>query len=270
MDEEKKIIGLVGSPNKDGRTNEHVVAALEGCKRNGANTELIQLSEHVVDPCKDCLPWICKEELKCTYPDEAFEFLSGRIVNCAGLVFGTPVYWWDTSAMVKCLILKMFRVFASTSPTNGIPAFGIGIAGGTGNGLVSGLRPVYHFFQMLQMRPLDPVPVTRFNYKACIKRSGELGEELAKAIRHRQRFNGREETLGLYDTLPFINMSRLEERRLLASLVTRALPEEERDDSPEDLMDADILAAEGRTTQSAAKITQAFNRALKRYDELNP
>ena len=27
---------------------------------------------------------------------------------------------------------------------------------GTGNGLVSGLRPVYHFFQMMQMRAIEP------------------------------------------------------------------------------------------------------------------
>ncbi len=269
MSNGNKIIGIVGSPNKDGRTNEHVAAALEGCSRKGAAVELIQLSDHVVKPCKDCLPWICKEELRCTFEDEAFEFLTEKILNCAGMVFGTPVYWWDTSAMVKYLILKMFRVFAASSPTNGIPAFGIGIAGGTGNGLASGLRPLYHFFQMLQMRPLEPVAVTRFNYAACLDRSGELGEELAEASKQRQRFNGREEALGLYDALPYINASRFEERRLLANLVTLGLPEEERTAPASGLSAADVLAAEGRGKEAAAEITKAYKLAIERYEALD-
>ncbi len=81
--------------------------------------------------------------------------------------------------MVKYLILKMFRVYARSAPLNGLPAVGIGIAGGTGNGLVSGLRPVYHFFQVLQMRALEPLPVTRFNWNATCARARELGAALA-------------------------------------------------------------------------------------------
>ena len=144
MSESKKIIGLVGSPNTDGRTFQLVDAALDGCRKGGADTELIQLTDYVVDPCKDCLPWVCLDTLKCTYKDDAFVYLSEKILNCGGLVLGTPVYWWDTSAMVKYLILKMFRVYARSAPTNGMPALGVSIAGGTGNGLVSGIRPVYH------------------------------------------------------------------------------------------------------------------------------
>jgi len=263
------IIGLVGSPNKDGRTNEQVLAALEGCRRKGADTELIQLSDYVVDACKDCLPWVCKDELKCTYKDEAFEFLTDKLLNCSGVVFGTPVYWWDLSGMVKYLILKMFRVFARTSPLNGIPAFGIGVAGGTGNGLVSGLKPLYHFFQMMQMYPLEPVPVTRFNIDACRKRCGELGEELAVAGMNRTRFEARERALTLYDELPYINLNRNGERRLLAALVILALPMEERTVPAAILAEADLLSAEGRILESAAKVTEAYDLAFKRYEELN-
>ncbi len=269
MSNGKSIIGIVGSPNKDGRTNEHVVAALEGCKRKGAQTELIQLSDHVVEPCHDCLPWVCKDELHCTYEDPAFEFLTEKLLSCSGLVFGTPIYWWDLSAMVKYLILKMFRVFAMTSPANGIPALGIGIAGGTGNGLATGLKPLYHFFQMMQMRPLEPVPVTRFNYDACLERSGKLGEELVVASENRVRFKGREESLDLYDRLPYINMSRAEERRLLANLITLALPEEERKPAATGLAEADVLAAEGQSLRSAKKISEVYNHGLKRHSELN-
>ena len=146
MDSGAVVLGLVGSPNRDGRTNRIVSAVLDGAARKGAPTEIVYLADHVVAACKDCLPWVCKENKKCTYDDEAFEILSQKILNCGALVLGTPVYWWDASGMVKYLILKMFRVFAPSAPLQGVTALGIAVAGGTGNGLVSGLRPVYLIF----------------------------------------------------------------------------------------------------------------------------
>ena len=267
MTEEKPIIGIVGSPNKDGLTYQLVNAALNGCRQAGADIELIQMSDHVVSACEDCLPWICKDELKCTYEDEAFEFLTEKILNCNGVVFGTPVYWWDTSAMVKYFILKMFRVFAWTSPLNGIPALGVAIAGGTGNGLISGIRPVYHFFQMMQMRPLEPVPATRFNFDQCIDRSTELGGELVELSKIRAPFKKREQGLELYDQLPYLGMNRAEERRLLAELVTLALPEEERASAATRLAQADILASAHRSLDSTLEISRVYAEGVKKLME---
>ena len=87
------------------------------------------MADHVVGACRDCLPWVCRTNLRCTYEDPAFDYLREKILNCDGLVLGTPVYWWDTSAMVRYLFLKMFRVYASSAPTRGLPALGITVAG---------------------------------------------------------------------------------------------------------------------------------------------
>ena len=45
------IIGIVGSPNHDGRTNELVSAALIGAESTGGGVEKIQLADHVADAC---------------------------------------------------------------------------------------------------------------------------------------------------------------------------------------------------------------------------
>jgi multimeric flavodoxin WrbA len=42
------VLGLVGSPNSEGRTNQLVKSALDGAGKAGAATELIQMSDHVV------------------------------------------------------------------------------------------------------------------------------------------------------------------------------------------------------------------------------
>jgi multimeric flavodoxin WrbA len=266
MGDDKIVLGIVGSPNPEGRTNQLVTSALKGAADAGATTELIQLSDNVVEACKDCLPWVCLDNLKCTYEDEAFEYLSQKLLDCGALVLGTPVYWWDTSGLVKYLILKMFRIYARSAPLQGLPALGLAIAGGTGNGLVSGLRPVYHFFQMMQMRALEPVPATRFNFNQALNRAAELGGEIAKMATSRAPFSGLEERLVWYDNLPYLRLSRAEERRLLADLVAMEVPEEMGTDILSGLARFDSLAAAGQSVDSLLEITRVYDAGVKAFE----
>jgi len=266
MDAGAVVLGLVGSPNRDGRTNKIVSAVLQGAARKGAPTEIVYLADHVVGACKDCLPWVCKENKKCTYDDEAFEILSQKILNCGALVLGTPVYWWDASGMVKYLILKMFRVFAPSAPLQGVTALGIAVAGGTGNGLVSGLRPVYHFFQVMQMRALEPLPVTRFNFDAAIERAQELGEEIA-VRRDRAPFKGLEERLLWYDALPYLGLNRFGERRLLADLTVTALPPNADPSIARGLARADALVAAGKQVDALIEIGWVYEAGVKAFEQ---
>jgi multimeric flavodoxin WrbA len=266
MRETGNVIGLVGSPNREGRTNQLIDAALAGASQAGAPTELIQMSDHVVAACKDCLPWVCKENLKCTYEDEGFEFLSQKILNCGALILGTPVYWWDTSGLVKYLILKMFRIYAMSAPLHGLPALGIAIAGGTGNGLVSGLRPVYHFFQVMQMRALEPLPATRFNFKAALKRAKELGADIAEMASARMPFNGLEDRLLWYDALPYLSLSRAAERHLLADHAVQGLPSNLGATFAYRLARADELVAAGKPLDALQEITRIYDDGAKAFE----
>ena len=266
MGEKGIVLGIVGSPNRESRTNQLVKAALEGAAHAGAPTELVQMADHVVAACKDCQPWVCLTNQKCTYEDEAFEYLSQKVLSCGALVLGAPVYWWDTSGMIKYFILKMFRVYARSAPLQGLPAIGIGIAGGTGNGLISGLRPVYHFFQMMQMRGLEPLPTTRFNFDAAVQRAGELGSQIAGMANQRTPFAGLEERLLWYDALPYLGLSRAGERRLLAGLITEALPINADATISRGLARADALAAAGRELEALTEITRVYEAGVKAFD----
>jgi multimeric flavodoxin WrbA len=72
------------------------MAALQGAAQAGAPTELIHMADHVVSACKDCIPWVCASERKCTYEDAAFEFLNRKLLSYGALVLGTPIYWWES------------------------------------------------------------------------------------------------------------------------------------------------------------------------------
>jgi hypothetical protein len=160
----------------------------------------------------------------------------------------------------------MFRVYARSAPLAGLPALGIGVAGGTGNGLVSGLRPLYHFFQVMQMRALEPLPVTRFNCEAALARARTLGERLAVMAGERRAFAGVEERLLWYDGLPYLGMSRAAERRLLAGLAAAALPASADPGIARYLLDADALAARGEAAHAMEAITSAYSAALKAFE----
>ena len=260
------VLGLVGGPNREGRTFRMVSAALEGAAKAGAEVELVQLADHVVTACKDCEPWTCMDELKCAYSDPGFEYLAGKLLSCGALVLGTPIYWWDTSAMLRLLILKMFRVFARSGPLSGLPAVGIGVAGGTGNGLVSGLRPVYHFFQVLQMRALDPVPVTRFNWDWAISQAEERGTVLASMAGKRHSFTCLEERLLWYDGLPYLSLSRGAERRLLAALTTAAASNLSPAGIARLLAQAEERAAAGEMLESLKITTSVYNTTVTAFE----
>jgi len=263
MSDSKKLLGLVGSPNKEGLTNKLVTAALESAAKAGAETELVQMSDCVVEACRDCLPWVCLQNLKCTYEDKNFEFLSEKLLNCGGLIFGSPVYWWDTSAMVRYFFIKMFRIYAMSATLRGLPSFGIVVAGGTGNGLLTGLRPVYHFFQIMQMRALEPVPVTRFNLNQAVERAVELGSRIAPMVKERVPFNSWEECLLWYDNLPYISEDRAGERRLLAAQMYQTVSDGYKPDIEGNMSQADILAASGRSHEAMREISRVIKSCNK-------
>jgi NAD(P)H-dependent FMN reductase len=255
----KTVLGLVGSPRPDGLTNQLVSSALAGAKKAGANIETIQMSEFAVDACKDCLPWVCAANLKCTYPDDGLETISKKLLACDGLVFGTPVYWGDSSGLVRYMMLKMFRIYARSQPLNGIPAFGLAIAGGSGNGLISGLRPLYHFFRIMWMKGITPLPATRFDLKQASASAEESGFKVAKMAK--EPFENRDARDLWFDRLPYLAASNLEERRLLAALTYQAVPEDKKPAVQGDWTKADVLLAGDRTLESMVETSKIYDSA---------
>ncbi len=258
MSDGKVVLGLVGSPNPDGLTNRLVTAALDGATESGATVEKIQMSEFVVDPCLDCLPWTCLKTLECKYNDDNFELLNEKILGSGGLILGTPVYWWDTSALVKYLILKMFRVFAMSGPLNGLPALGLSIAGGSGTGLLSGLKPVYHFFQIMQMRAIDPVPATRFNFDQALDQATEQGRQIGSMAGAREGFKSLGERLLHYDALPYIGDDNVTEMRLVAAMAAEAVEADHKSEIKGDLAHADVLATSGGMLESMSETMKVY------------
>ena len=97
----KKILGVVGSPRKDGNTHILVSKILEGAEAEGVAGELLLLGELTIRQCDGC--HVCWQGNACSKNDDMSELYS-RIAASDAMVFGTPVYWYGPTALMKGFI----------------------------------------------------------------------------------------------------------------------------------------------------------------------
>jgi hypothetical protein len=115
----------------------------------------------------------------------------------------------------------------------------------------------------MQMRPLDPVPATRFDFGQAKDRARLLGQQIGGMTAARVPFDSQEECWLAYDRLPYLGEARAAERRLLAAIAAEATPPERRKDIEGDLARADVLAASGRSLDALREISKVYNSCVQ-------
>lgn len=105
-----KVIGINGSSRKDGNTAILIRTVFEELRKNGIDTELIQLPEFNIAPCKMCEGGkclACLERGACVFTHDDFHVIFEKIKEADGLVLGSPVYGADISAKMKNFIDRL-------------------------------------------------------------------------------------------------------------------------------------------------------------------
>ncbi|NLX13539.1 MAG: flavodoxin family protein [Phycisphaerales bacterium] len=97
----KKILGIMGSPRNNGNTDALLSELLAGAEQAGTRTELIRLGEMIIKPCTGC--HACWAGKPCPNRDDMNDLYT-RIAAADALVFGTPVYWYGPTALMKGFI----------------------------------------------------------------------------------------------------------------------------------------------------------------------
>jgi len=103
-----KILGLNGSERKLGNTEILVKEALMGAEEEGAQVEMLRLTEYKVLPCDGLAPCVFGNT-RCNLQDD-FNFIVDKIFESDGLVLGTPCYILESTAIIKQLIDRAFSV----------------------------------------------------------------------------------------------------------------------------------------------------------------
>lgn len=100
-----KIIGINASPRgSKSQTLRLVKAVLDGTKESGAETELVDLCKLDIEYCNAC--GTCYAKGKCIYDDDFVE-LYRKILDCDGLVLGSPNYFRSVTAQMKTMLDRM-------------------------------------------------------------------------------------------------------------------------------------------------------------------
>lgn len=246
------VLGIVGSPRKNGRTNELVTTALEGAKSKGAEIKKIYLVDYEIKP---FLGTGGSEEAFSYCPEE----LSRICSEADAIILGAPVYWGDINGLTKD-----FMDTVRIENANGKYALGTSIAGGTGKGLLSGIQSIYHFFFHRQFRAIDPTPVSRFNYEEALKLLMERGGKIAELSKKKVPFPGkkREErwpyVAAYYASLPYLKCDVVDEFIMLAESLIKTSSGSVVEEAKADLEKALRLIDEGKRDEAAIHAVKAY------------
>jgi multimeric flavodoxin WrbA len=109
-----RVIGIVGSPRKNGNTNTVVQQVLEGATEAGAETRTFLLNEMNYRGCQACD--YCKSHEKCKLEDDLAELFE-EMEKADGIVFGSPIYFGQFSGQMRLFLDRCYSLInADFSP----------------------------------------------------------------------------------------------------------------------------------------------------------
>jgi len=97
----KKILGIMGSPRKNGNTHILLNKIIEGAEAEGAQTEIVFLRDLTINECDGC--HACWKGNECSKNDD-MNNLYTKISESDIIIFGTPVYWYGPTALIKAFL----------------------------------------------------------------------------------------------------------------------------------------------------------------------
>jgi len=98
---ELRVTGISGSPRAGGNTDTILHETLAAAKQEGAEVELIRLSDYRLAPCDGC--GACSRTKSCVIDDDG-EKLYQVIMKSDGVILGCPSYFQGVTAQMKTFI----------------------------------------------------------------------------------------------------------------------------------------------------------------------
>lgn len=96
-----KLFGVVGSPRRNGNTHILVSRILDGARTEGATGDILFLNDLDIRECDGC--HACWDDKPCSKNDD-MNTIYPKLIDSDVIIFGTPVYWYGPTALMKCFI----------------------------------------------------------------------------------------------------------------------------------------------------------------------
>ncbi|MBC8234315.1 flavodoxin family protein [bacterium] len=105
------VLGISGSPRKDGNTDIVVKYALDEIKnQKEIDTKFIRVADFNIKPCAGCRG--CMKAMRCVIEDDEFNQVFDDVMNATVLILGAPVYWNSPPGVMKNFIDRTHTFYA--------------------------------------------------------------------------------------------------------------------------------------------------------------
>jgi len=97
------VLGISGSPRKDGNTDILVKRALTVISEHkSVSTEFLRVADHNIKHCEGCRK--CMKIGECAIKDDDFSLVLDKLMKADLIVIGAPVYWNSPPGVMKDFI----------------------------------------------------------------------------------------------------------------------------------------------------------------------
>ena len=112
MKKAKRVLILTASPRKNGNSTILALKSAEGVNANGGEAGVVSIGNLRIAPCNACDICRDKPEVGCVIKDD-MQPLYQQIKDAQGIIFATPVYWFNVSAQMKLFIDRTYATYDS-------------------------------------------------------------------------------------------------------------------------------------------------------------
>lgn len=145
-----KVLAINSSARKDGNTAILVNTVFEELNKEGIETEMVQLSGRMIEPCKAC--WACGGKKNCVHKNDLFQKIFEKAAQADGIILASPVYTSNISANMQAFLERAGVVTDMNRDANLFRhKVGAALTAARRGGALNALDAMNHFFLLQQM-----------------------------------------------------------------------------------------------------------------------
>lgn len=99
-----KVVAFNGSPRANGNTAQSLGIVLEEIKKEGIETELVQVGGKKLSGCRACMMCWKNQDKRCAIKDDEMNSFIEKMIEADGIIIGSPTYFSNVSTEIKALI----------------------------------------------------------------------------------------------------------------------------------------------------------------------
>ena len=144
-----KILGISGSPRKDGNTDLLVKEALKVCAEKGAKTDFIGLAGKNIKFCDNC-DMCAGGKNPCPKDDDVQQILDS-MAQADALIIGSPTYFGSVSGQLKTLFDRTMPLRRKSFQLSGKVGGAIAVGGSRNGGQENVIRDIQNWMMIHEM-----------------------------------------------------------------------------------------------------------------------